>query len=220
MVTVPDLRKQIAEEMEQLHHGEGCLVLKAINLGRLFVALRSSVRRNCWLKELKKLNYEERIVRRYLAIGDSWWIAPQPSGLELLTRLPYDLHKLEWLCRLSQEQLEKLSSCRNLQEDSRAEVISWVKKHLGIEGETSDTSEPSVADIRKRFDITVIRILDAIDDLPEETTDEQRLEILEALTKGFKEIEEALMADANQEDLALAGTPSPVQRECAAATAG
>jgi len=218
MVTIPDLRKQIVQEMEQLHQGEGCLVLKAIRLAQLFVSLRCTVRRNHWLRELKKLNYEERIVRRYLTIGDSWWITAQAQGSVLITSLPFDLHKLEWLCRLSQEQLEKLSSCRNLQEDSRAEVISRVKQFLQEEDEVSETSEPSLADIQKRFDSNVIRIMNAIDELPEDTTDEQRLEILETLNKGFKEIEEALMSNDNQHTLAVAGTISPVQSEAAAAT--
>jgi len=219
MVTIPDLRKQIVEEMEQLHQGEGCLVLKAINLGRLFVALKSSVRRNCWLKELKKLNYDERIVRRYLIIGDSWWIAPPPTGRELLTRLPYDLQKLEWLCRLSQEKLDQLSSCRDLREDSRSEVISRVKQLLGVKGGTSEISEPSLADLQKRFDTNVIRILDAIDELPDETTDQQRLEILDTLTKGFKEIEESLMSSDNQHNLPLTGGTPPVQSAAAVGTA-
>jgi hypothetical protein len=220
MVPVNDLLRQIEEETIQLHLDEGNLVLKAISLGKLFVALKCSVRPHRWLKELKKLNYQERDARRYLAIGSSWWHTAQTTASELLTGLPYDLHKLEALSRLDQAQLEELSRNRNLRSDSRGEIFSRVQAILGREDDTETTvSAPSVADIKKRIDGNVNRILEVLDTLPGDATDEQRLEIFATLQVGFEEFEKSLMAPAIQQNLEPGGGTPPVQSEAAVASA-
>jgi len=220
MVPINDLLTQIEVATNQLHNDEGNLVLKAIRLGQLFVALKCSVRPNRWLKELEKLKYKERDVRRYLAIGSSWWHTAQAPVSELLTNLPYDLHKLECLCRLDQSQLESLSRCRDLRSDSRGEIFSRVQVLLGQGNDTETAvSAPSVADIKKRIDGNVDRILEVLDTLPADATDEQRLEIFATLQKGLEEFEESLMAPAIQQNLEPAGGTPPVQSEAAVGTA-
>jgi len=211
MQTINDLREQIMAKAKELLKGEGSLLLTVICLGRLFTSLRCSVRKNAWLKELEKMQYKERDVRRYLIIGDSWWSTPQAIGPDLLAKLPYDMHKLEWLCRLSRKELETLTEYRDLRTDSRGEVISRVKKILKVADDGSvRRSAPTIADIQKRFDTNVIHILDALDELPEDTTDEMRIELLEALMKSFKEIEDTLMSPESQPPVESARQVSPV----------
>ena len=78
---------------------EGDVVASHIRLGHHLAELRALAERN-WGKQLKAIGISPRVASRYLKIAEHW---PNEIGLnesDLLPRLPLDLLKLEWLCRV------------------------------------------------------------------------------------------------------------------------
>src|SRR5262245_40165388 len=93
----------IQKVMGKAARNEAEAVVLALELGRRFKELKEAVPRR-GLEELNKLGFNERVARRYLKLAEEWTPDRTP-GSDLLARLPHDLQKLEWLCRLSLQQL-------------------------------------------------------------------------------------------------------------------
>jgi len=106
--TVLSLIDVIKAKSQSIALGEGNLVELVIDVAKDFAALQQQCKRK-WLKELRKLDYHQRVSYRYAQIGKSWWCDPSgPLGSTLAQQLPYDLQKLEWLSRLPKADLEEL----------------------------------------------------------------------------------------------------------------
>lgn len=122
----------IVKEQQKIDRHEGDVVACHIRIGVRLVALRSLAKKT-WGKQLKALGISPRVASRYLKIVRNW---PDEIGLtesDLLTRLPTDLLKLEWLCRVSVSQLEGLLNTLNCKKATRSQVIAAVREVLGEE---------------------------------------------------------------------------------------
>jgi hypothetical protein len=193
-----DKIKAALQKMDQDH---AAVVLQAIELGRLFVALRKKVRRGVWEKTLKDLGFDPRVVCRYLALGESWW-TNQAIGPDLLAQLPCDPHKLVWLCRLSPEELPNFLKVVDCKDGSRGAVIKAVQQIRGEKPPASAEQQVTIQALKKRWADYVNRMVAAIDSLPEETVDEQtRQQLRDELYAKFAELEEALEPPGDDESL-------------------
>jgi hypothetical protein len=95
-----------------------------------------------------------RTARRLLLIGETWWCDSGTLGSTILARLPVDLQKLSWLCRLDRDQLDELVECLDCRKASRRTVVDAVKTMLGEQDTpqgtpTSSPVEMFVASFRR-----------------------------------------------------------------------
>src|SRR5262249_38826705 len=150
------LKEQIEQQLKRLKETERQTVEHHISLGRTLTKYKNRVRKR-WLKELETLGIAPRVASRYLLLGKYWATEQETPGSDLLPRLPADLHKLEWLCRLKRRQLRKLCEKMNLRDATRGEVIEAVKKELGEPPNNDD--EPPVEKARKKLENYVERLL-------------------------------------------------------------
>jgi len=207
--------ERIKEKSQAIAKTEQQFVLDVIDLGRLFVTLKENVKRFRWLKELKDLKCHPRVVSRYLIIGYSWW-GNQTPGSNILAKLPSDLHKLEWLCRVTPDQLKHLLVNLDCRELSRDEVIEAVQRNLGQSTKVArKAARLSVEEVAKRWDDYVDRTLNAIDLLDEDDVENEEgiQQFLERLEAGVAAIRETLQppldgqtdqVDGDEEDSEMA----------------
>jgi len=192
---------KIKNQLDLVAEKEGNSVLAGIELGKLYVDLRTKVRPRQWEKTLRGLNVNPRVASRYLTIGGSWWATGQALGTVLLAQMPCDVQKLESLSRLSPESLPtclKLIDCKT---GSRGAVISAVKRLLNESPAASEERQVTVKILKKRWDDYIHRIVDAIDSLDDQDIDEQaRQELLDEFLAKFTEVEEALQPEEAVED--------------------
>src|SRR4051812_18437393 len=99
--------ERVKENEKKAKSNEGASISNVIEMGRLFRELKAKAPR-VWGRKLKQLGYHERVASRYLKIGESWPTPDQTPGSDLLAKLPSDVQKLEWLCRLPVDELERV----------------------------------------------------------------------------------------------------------------
>jgi len=171
---------------------EGGMVGLVIEQGRDYAALKGVVKKYRWSKVLKGLKQDPRTVDRYLRIGGSWW-GGEPTDSPFWANLPYDLLKLEWLCRLSQDQLKELLKYVDCRKASRSVLISTVKRTLGQPETDARKAHTTAQAIAKRWIGYVTRTLEAIDELADTDADREVLhELAEELEAGYADIKESL----------------------------
>ena len=120
----------IKMEQQRIDRHEGNVVACQIRVGRQLAELRSLAKRT-WVKQLGVVGMSPRVASRYMKIAGHW---PDEIGLnesDLLPRLPPDLLKLEWLCRVPLEQLGNLLAKLDCKKATRAQVIAAVREALG-----------------------------------------------------------------------------------------
>lgn len=102
---IAELVHQIKELLSAMKAQSGTLVLNKVETGRLLSRLRAKANGN-WNRMLQEIGMNDRVARRYMAlVKNGWWTTGlKESGLHEI--LPPDVMKLEWLCRLTREQLE------------------------------------------------------------------------------------------------------------------
>ena len=211
-MTLTEVIEQIMAEKRRIAEAEGNLIANAIRLGKLFAELRAVAKRR-WQRELEDLGFSPRVVSRYLKLGTSWWAENATQGSDFLAQLPNDLHKLEYLCRLTREQLVQFLAIVDCRECSRSELIAMVQRLLGEKVQaTSTTAKRSIDTILKDWDRSVSRILDAIDGLGDEAkAEESRMRLSEGLHKRFSEVEEILNPVEEAEPPADQDSPPSVE---------
>jgi hypothetical protein len=168
-------------------------VLAVIDLASDFVLLQRQCPRR-WLKELRFLGYHPRIACRYTAVGSSWW-ADQSGRIasDLAGKLPYDLNKLEWLCRLPEAELVELLKDIDVQKEGRSRVIKAVQRRLGQDPSPAAQAKVTAEAVLKRWEKYVASTLDAIEALGHDVaTEEARQELAKVLEAKFFEIQDAL----------------------------
>ena len=152
----------IATEKEKLAKSEGSVIVAIIQIGLQVLTLRSLASRN-WAKWLQTpaINMSRRVASRYLKIAAGW--SAEMGLLEShLDRLPTDLLKLEWLCRVPIGQLPDLLDGLNCKQATRKQVIAAVREALD---EPSPTTAPldvdrAVGRFLERLAGKVARLLD------------------------------------------------------------
>jgi len=198
--TVPFWLEQIKSKSQAIALGEGSLVEKVIALAHDFNELYLVCKRK-WLKELKKLGYHPRMAFRLRQIGESCWTDPNgPIGSTLIQQLPYDLHKLEWLCRLSKEDLEELLKDLDPQKESRSRVIHAVQRRLGLKAPSAKAAKITPPALFKKWQKYVGSTLDSIEALGDEAALEVRKDLARQMEEEFFEIQDALDPSSDDED--------------------
>jgi hypothetical protein len=219
--SITSIVNQIDEQTKALAKAEGDQVLRVLRIARLFVKLKREAKPLQWQKEVRARGYDPRVVRRYLLLGASWLGSPETPEREIPQGLPYDMLKLEWLCRLSREQLASMREFIDVCKVSRTAVIEAVRRRLGEpQRAQSGAVKPNVQAIKKRCDDAVTRIFEAIDGLGHSAAeDEVRQQLAVDLAARFAEIEEALQAPrgAEADDSSETGEGGGTAREDATA---
>jgi hypothetical protein len=178
--------RKIKAEQDRLDNNDAPTVGSHLALGRLLAELRRLAKRT-WLKQVKALGYDRRVASRYVTIGTNPLAEMGLIESHLLARLPPDVMKLEWVCRLPAEQLEKLTAELDVKKASRPRVIREVKKILGLE---LTTRRPDLATQIDRAVQGVGALVDRIS--TEETDAAQRHLLLGELAAALEEVQQTL----------------------------
>jgi hypothetical protein len=185
--------EKIKAELGTAAHKEGQAVLSVIETARLFVELKQSAGKRAWERSLRELDIHPRTAYRYLVIGQCGWTSSLTQGSHLLTQLPCDLQKLEWLSRLSQDQLAHLLKVVSCKDASRGCVIQAVQRLIGEQPSASEERQITIDVLKKRWANYVNRLVEDIEDLVTEEIDATtRQQLLEEFSSKFYEIEEML----------------------------
>jgi len=199
---MPDPVTGLVEDIKvlttKMAKAEGNAVLHVIELARLYVELRQSVKKRQWERTLTELGVSLRVASRYLVIGESWWLQ-DPPGSDELTLLPCDLEKLEQLSKLSPHHLPVVLQAVRCKEVSRGAVISAVQRVLGGKPPAPADDEVTVKSLKKKLSGYVRRFVNVIEELREEDLDAQaRQDLWGELQAEFSEVEAALYSESSR----------------------
>lgn len=188
------LVQAIVKEQQKIDRHEGDVVACHIRIGARLAALRSLAKRT-WGRQLKALGISPRVASRYLKIARGWQDEIGLNESDLLTRLPTDLLKLEWLCRVPVSQLGGLLDTLNCKKATRSQVIAAVREVLGEEPPTAtDDVEMFVQRLIQRLTGTVEKLGEKF---PEPDQQNRARELLSA---GLDEVRNALQSDLPAEE--------------------
>jgi hypothetical protein len=191
---VAQLVGEIAGLKKDLDRAEGNLVGSKIRLGMRLLQLRAEAKRT-WAQQLKTLGFSPRVASRYLLLGESELAGIGPNGSDLLARLPAEMHKLEWLCRLTIDQLRELLDNLDCKDTERGQVIAAVKKALGQADEA-----PTAPDIVKATARIFKTLRAAIDQLRGATPSQEQERLRALLADHFqRSSQELALAPENPE---------------------
>ena len=112
---IKKLVNEIVKERQKIDRCEGDVVAAYVRIARHLAELRQLANKD-WGKQLKAIGMHPRVAGRYLKISQHWHDEIGLRESDLLARLPPDLLKLEWLCRVPQVQLGDLAGRARLQE--------------------------------------------------------------------------------------------------------
>jgi hypothetical protein len=128
--SIKKLVNEILKVQQKIDRHEGDVVAAQIRLARRLAELRVLAKKN-WGTQLKTIGISPRVASRYLKIAEHWRNEIGLSESDLLRRLPPDLLKLEWLCRVPQAELGDLLDVIDCKKASRPRVIAAVREALG-----------------------------------------------------------------------------------------
>jgi len=185
-VAIKKLVTEIAKEQQKLDRYEGDAIACQIRIAARLAKLREQAKRT-WGKQLNDLGISPRVASRYLKIAQHW---PDEIGLsesDLLRRLPPDLLKLEWLCRVPLAGLPTLLDKLDCKKAARSEVIVAVREALG---EDSPAPQPEAEEFVNRL---VQRLKNSIAQLGEKFPNRHQQELARTLlATGLRDIQQAL----------------------------
>jgi hypothetical protein len=184
-------RKKIEKEEQSKAKNDAAIVRSQVRIGGWLVELQKHIRKT-WTNDVKAMGYHPRVARRLQKLGASWWCAE--NGLHEsvpVEKLPIDLCKLEWLCRLNEEQLRELLGQQDCKGLPRPKVSRAVKAMLGIQTRKANTApQAAVVNAVERF---VQRLSARITELRQEGLAPQaREQVVVALDDGFAQFRRAL----------------------------
>jgi hypothetical protein len=152
VTAVPDgvgaLLDQIAQEQKKIDQHKGDVVASIFRIAQHLTELCPLVKEN-WASQLAAIGVSTRDADRYLKIGNSWLGQVGLNQPDLLRRLPDDLAKLAWLCRVPQSQLPRLLDELDCRKVPLPQVIAAVRKELG-EGKPARADAGDVGQLIKR----------------------------------------------------------------------
>jgi hypothetical protein len=187
---IKELLGDIKSELQKIDRCEGDIVASHIRLASYLRTLRDLAKKD-WATQLASINICPRVGSRYLKIAEHW---PDGIGLresDLLPRLPPDLLKLEWLCRVPTEALGTLLTELDCKKATRPQVIAAVRKALGETPPLKDNEgNPGV---EKTVEAFLRRVRESVDRLQARFTEPKQQELLRVcLTAGLNELKDAL----------------------------
>jgi hypothetical protein len=186
---VKSLLGEIGKERENIDRSEGDVVASHVRIAHHLAKLRDLVKGH-WERQIEELGFSPRVARRYLRIARDW---PDENGLresDFLKRLPADLLKLEWLCRLSMEQLKGLLKTLDCKKARRTEIIAAVHEALG--NVPAAKAEPDLEEWVRRL---LRRLSHAVEQLGEEfPASQDRARARELVEHGLHQVLQPLAA--------------------------
>jgi hypothetical protein len=187
--SITKLLDKIVKEQQKIDRHEGDIVASHIRLGHHLAELRALAKKT-WAKQLKSIVISPRVASRYLKIAQHW---PDQIGLnesDLLPRLPTDLLKLEWLCRVPRAQLPDLLTKLDCKKATRSQVIAAVREALGEA--PPNEGEPDVEEFIERL---IQKVMDVVARLEDKFhVREQQDRARELLVAGLRQVQDALTA--------------------------
>jgi hypothetical protein len=156
------LVKKILKLDDRLARTEDEAVTATIEKGQYLIDLKACTQRT-WGKRLRELRLNPRVASRLMAVGGR----SREIGLigsDLLTKLPQDVHKLEWIVKLSPGPLRELVEDLDCRQKPRATVIRAVKDVLGqvkpaVKAGGRDAALKTIENLLKRL----VNLLDDLD---------------------------------------------------------
>jgi hypothetical protein len=173
---------QIREEQQGIDRNDASTVVNQIRIGSLLIRLKAESGWT-WTRTVREIGYHPRAASRLLRLGTSWLAGLGTAGSEFLHRLPTDLQKLDWLCRLTRTQLEQLLTELDCKHAGRAAVAAAVKHILnpGAEAPRTEDLPRAVGRVFKRV-VSAIRRWHG-----EADTDSRRHELRGLLAAGLRQ---------------------------------
>jgi hypothetical protein len=207
--------QKIRAEQDKLDNSDAPAVSSHLALGQLFTELRQRAKRT-WGKQVKALGYDRRVASRYFTIGTAPLTEMGLSESHVRAMLPPDVMKLEWVCRLTVDQLEQLTAELDVKKASRTKVIRAVKKILGVE-----TTSPK-PDLSAKIGKAIDRLTSLINKISTEETDvTQRHLLLGEMAASLAEVQQTLAGLLVPAPAPPAGpeeSPAPAEAQEAAAS--
>jgi hypothetical protein len=155
--TIRQIVDAIRTELSEIDRREGSVVICHVRLAARLAELRPLAKRT-WGQQLKILGMSPRVASRYLKIARHWTPEIGLNESDLLPRLPADLLKLEWLCRVPPDQLSEVLDHLDCKKASRSMVIAAVREALGEEPPADEGVEEYVQRFLHRLQKTVERL--------------------------------------------------------------
>ena len=147
----------IRAEQQNIDRHEGGVVVCHIRLASRLAELRPLAKRT-WGQQLKVLGMNPRVASRYLKIAKHWSPELGLHESDLPPRLPTDLLKLEWLCRVPLQQLREILNDLDCKRASRREVVAAVREALDEEPPPEEEVEVFVQRFLDRLQGTIGRL--------------------------------------------------------------
>jgi hypothetical protein len=194
------LLQEIRAEQHKVDAQEGDVVAALFRIGALLVRLKQQAQR-AWTAQVKDLGYHPRVARRLQKLGSSPLAENGLAESALLQRLPTDLMKLEWLCRLKPKPLSKVLAAVDCKAGSRKAVIDAAKTTLNIPKRPRPRA--NVRGLLQAFNRFVGRVQSAVAECGDgEDGQELRRQLGTGLADGFDKLREILGAGgpANAEE--------------------
>jgi hypothetical protein len=189
---VADLVAQIEAAQAKIRDDEADAAREHVRIGAMLVELQERVGRT-WMQTVKQVGYHQRVACRLQKLGSSWWRDEiGPTGSNFFTQLSPDLHKLEWLCRLSREQLTEVLNEVDVMKVSRTAVKEAVQAKLGL-AEDRPVQPVSIDRLLRSLERFTARTIEAIEEFgPEAVVDGQLDEFRSALAGCFDELQSSI----------------------------
>jgi len=155
------LVRAVDETLKAMNNDEANLVEHMVELGERLLALRRGAGVS-WTVHANKLGIHQRVANRHMLLAKSWWARKGLRESGLLEKMPPDLMKLEWLCRLDRQQLADAVANYRLREWNRTQVIDAVKYKLGVTAEVPQVRSVTVDRLKVDCGRFVERLLESI----------------------------------------------------------
>jgi hypothetical protein len=160
----------IKEELAQIESNEGGTVQRLVAIGVHLARLKAATRSDRdWTRRVKSIGdvtrsghlLHPRTARRLMELGQSWWSENGTLGSDSFGRLPTDIQKLVWMCRLSPAQLGDLLDAMDCKAEGRRRVIAAVQEVLGERKPTKAGPVP-LEKVLRAFERAVTRVVTAL----------------------------------------------------------
>jgi hypothetical protein len=161
----------IKEELAQIESNEGGTVQRLVAIGVHLARLKAATRSDRdWTRRVKSIRdvtrsghlLHPRTARRLMELGHSWWSENGTLGSDFVGRLPTDVQKLAWLCRLSLEQLGDLLDTMDCKAEGRRRVIEAVQVVLGGREPKKEAAPVPLEKVLRSFERAVTRVVTAV----------------------------------------------------------
>jgi hypothetical protein len=126
------LLEKIVAEQKTVDGQEANAVAAVLRISLHLAELRPLAKKT-WAQQLGAIGMCTRVASRYLKIAKSGLAAIGLRESDLTRRLPLDVMRLSWICRVPEPQLPGLLDKIDLKKASRDQVIDAVRKELGVD---------------------------------------------------------------------------------------